>query len=161
VTEAARIDAGAAEASKARLRLWLRILRVSRLIEAELRERLRTEFDTTLPRFDVLAALHRARDGLKMSELSTVLRVSNGNVTGIVDRLEAEGLAQRLPVAGDRRAMLVKLTPAGTAAFAGLADRHEAWVNELLGAVTPAEADHLIQQLQAVRTRLAERGATE
>jgi DNA-binding MarR family transcriptional regulator len=147
-------------ASKSRLRLWLRILSVSRTVEAELRERLRA-LDTTLPRFDVMAALHRAPDGLKMSALSSVLRVSNGNVTGIVDRLEAEGLAQRLPVAGDRRAMLVKLTPAGTAAFAGLADRHEAWVNELLGAVTPAEADHLIQQLQAVRTRLAERGATE
>lgn len=147
-------------ASKSRLRLWLRILSVSRTVEAELRERLRG-LDTTLPRFDVLAALSRAPDGLKMTALSSVLRVSNGNVTGIVDRLEAEGLAQRLPVEGDRRAMLVRLTPAGTAAFAGLAVQHEAWVNDLLGVVTPEEADHLIEQLQAVRTRLAERGATE
>lgn len=143
-------------ASKARLRLWLRILSVSRMVEAELRERLRA-LDSTLPRFDVMAALHRAPDGLKMSAISSVLRVSNGNVTGIVDRLEAEGLAQRLPVEGDRRAMLVKLTPEGTAAFADLAARHEAWVNDLLGAVTPAEADHLIEQLQAVRNRLAHR----
>ena len=146
--------------SKSRLRLWLRILSVSRMVEAELRERLRV-LDTTLPRFDVMAALHRAPDGLKMSALSTVLRVSNGNVTGIVDRLEAEGLAVRLPVAGDRRAMLVRLTPAGTAAFTALAARHEAWVNDLLGVVTAEEADHLIQQMQAVRTRLAERGSTE
>ncbi len=161
MTEATRIDTSPADASKARLRLWLRILRVSRLIEAELRERLRTEFDTTLPRFDVLAALNRARDGLKMSEISTVLRVSNGNVTGIVDRLEAEGLAVRLPVEGDRRAMLVRLTPRGASAFTTLAAQHEAWVNELLGVVTAAEAEHLIEQLQAVRHRLAERGSEQ
>ena len=152
-----RIDLLPDAASKSRLRLWLRILSVSRTVEAELRERLRA-LDTTLPRFDVMAALNRAPDGLRMSALSSVLRVSNGNITGIVDRLEAEGLAQRLPVEGDRRAMLVKLTPAGTAAFTDLAARHEAWVDELLGVVTPAEADHLIEQLQAVRTRLAARG---
>ena len=151
-----RLDHLPDAASKARLRLWLRILSVSRMVEAELRDRLRG-LDTTLPRFDVMAALHRAPDGLKMSALSSVLRVSNGNVTGIVDRLEAEGLAQRLPVEGDRRAMLVKLTPAGTAAFAALATQHEAWVDDLLGVVTPAEADHLIEQLQAVRNRLAHR----
>jgi DNA-binding MarR family transcriptional regulator len=159
VTEAARIDAGAAEASKARLRLWLRILRVSRLIEAELRERLRTEFDTTLPRFDVLAALHRARDGLKMSELSTVLRVSNGNVTGIVDRLAADGLVARGPVAGDRRATTVRLTERGEAAFARLAAAHEAWVDALLGSVSAAEAGRLIDKLQAVRDRIEARDA--
>jgi DNA-binding MarR family transcriptional regulator len=152
-----RVDPIPDSASKARLRLWLRILSVSRTVEGELRERLRG-LDTTLPRFDVMAALSRASDGLKMSELSKVLRVSNGNVTGIVDRLEAEGLAVRLPVEGDRRAMLVRLTPEGAAAFATLADRHEAWVDELLGVVTPAEADHLIEQLQAVRNRLAHRG---
>jgi DNA-binding MarR family transcriptional regulator len=143
-------------ASKARLRLWLRLLAVTRAVESELRERLRA-VDTTLPRFDVMAALSRAPEGLKMSELSSVLRVSAGNVTGIVDRLEAEGLAVRLPVAGDRRAMLVRLTADGAAAFAALAVRHEVWVDELLGVVTLAEADHLIEQLQAVRNRLAHR----
>jgi len=145
-------------ASKARLRLWLRLLAVTRAVESELRERLRA-VDTTLPRFDVMAALSRAPEGLKMSELSSVLRVSAGNVTGIVDRLEAEGLAVRLPVAGDRRAMLVRLTADGAAAFAALAVRHEVWVDELLGVVTLAEADHLIEQLQAVRNRLAQRDA--
>ena len=145
-----------AAASKARLRLWLRLLAVTRTVEGEIRERLRLR-ESTLPRFDVMAALDRAPEGLKMSELSNVLRVSNGNVTGIVDRHEAEGLAVRLPVEGDRRAMLVRLTPAGTVAFADLAARHEAWVNDLLGVVTVAEADHLIDQLQAVRNRLAHR----
>jgi DNA-binding MarR family transcriptional regulator len=148
-------------ASKARLRLWLRLLGVTRLIEAELRERLRQGFDTTLPRFDVLAALNRSPEGLKMSELSSVLRVSNGNVTGIVDRLVADGLVVRVPVAGDRRAMLVRLTRKGEEAFAGLATAHEAWVDELLGAVSAAEANQLTASLRSVRDRLAQKGARE
>ena len=145
-----------AAASKARLRLWLRLLAVTRAVEGELRERLRG-LDTTLPRFDVMAALHRAPDGLKMSAISAVLRVSNGNVTGIVDRLEAEGLAVRLPVEGDRRAMLVRLTPQGATDFARLAAEHEAWVDALLGAVSLRVAEHLIEQLKAVRDELVER----
>lgn len=144
-------------ASKARLRLWLRILSVSRTVEGELRERLRA-LDTTLPRFDVMAALHRAPEGLRMSALSSVLRVSNGNVTGIVDRLAAEGLAVRMPVEGDRRAMLVKLTPQGSDDFARLADLHEAWVGELLGAVASRDAEHLAEQLKSIRDSLTERG---
>ena len=81
-----------AMASKMRLRLWLKILKASKFIESELRERLRIEFETTLPRFDVMAALYRAEKGLKMNALSGVLKVSNGNVTGIIDRLVNDGV---------------------------------------------------------------------
>lgn len=142
-------------ASKARLRLWLRILKVQRILERELRERLRVEFDTTLPRFDVLAALHRAAlhragDGLTMGELSGVLRVSNGNVTGIVDRLVGDGLVVRVPVAGDRRAMVVRLTARGVEHFAELAKAHEAWVGDLLGSVDQEEAEVLTEALAAI-----------
>jgi DNA-binding MarR family transcriptional regulator len=143
-----------AAASKARLRVWLRILKVSRMIERELRERLRVEFDTTLPRFDVMAALYRVEEGLNMSELSGVLRVSNGNVTGIVDRLVADGLIARIPVEGDRRAMIVRLTTKGRAHFADLAQAHETWVNELLRSVDTPEAEELIAQLGAIGSRL-------
>jgi DNA-binding MarR family transcriptional regulator len=136
-----------AAASKARLRLWLRILKVSRAMESELRERLRTEFGTTLPRFDVMAALDRAEKGLRMSELSGVLRVSNGNVTGIVDRLVSEGMIVRVPVEGDRRAMTVRLTAKGRTHFADLAKAHEGWVDELLQAIDAGEAENLIAML--------------
>ena len=102
---------------KQRLRVWLRLLKIQRLMETEIRERLRVEFATTLPRFDVLAALYREEKGLKMSELSTALMVSNGNVTGIVERLVSDGLVIRVPVSGDRRAMLVRLTERGRAFF--------------------------------------------
>jgi DNA-binding MarR family transcriptional regulator len=119
--------------SKERLRLWLKLLKASSVIEDEIRRRLRREFSSTLPRFDVMSALSRFPDGLKMSEISELLRVSNGNVTGIVDKLSEEGLTQRVPVPGDRRASLVKLTAAGIEAFAHHANAHEAWINEMLG----------------------------
>lgn len=118
--------------AKIRLRLWLRLLKASRSIESVIRENLRTEFATTLPRFDVMSALSRYDKGLKMSALSGVLKVSNGNVTGIVDRLVQDGLAIRVPVAGDRRAHLARLTQKGSDEFAVQAAAHEGWINDLL-----------------------------
>ena len=121
--------------SKARLRLWLKFIKTQGLIEAELRRRLREDFDTTLPRFDVMSALSRAPKGLKMSEISGLLKVSNGNITGIVDRLTQDGLAIRVAVPGDRRAQMVCLTQAGQVTFNRWASAHEKWVNTLLGDV--------------------------
>lgn len=133
--------------SKTRLRLWLRLLKLTGGIESELRRRLRDAHDFTLPRFDVMAALARHPDGLKMSELSAYLRVSNGNVTGIVDRLTEERLALRVAIPGDRRAQLARLTPQGIKVFADLAAEHERWIDELLGHLDPAEARELIALL--------------
>lgn len=132
--------AGAGAASKERLRLWLKLLKASRFMENVLRERLRDEFATTLPRFDVMAALYRAESGLRMSELSSVLRVSNGNVTGIVDRLVADRMIMRVPVDNDRRAMVVRLTARGREAFMAMASAHENWVNELLSDISRDES---------------------
>ncbi len=121
--------------SKDRLRVWLRMLKATRSIEAELRERMRRTWDITLPRFDVMAALSRTQEGLKMSDLSGVLRVSNGNVTGIVDRLVADGLVERQAVEGDRRALRVRLTTQGRQQFDEMAAVHELWVDELLSPI--------------------------
>ena len=133
--------------SKDRLRLWLRLLGASRRIEGHLRDRLRTEFNTTLPRFDVLAALSRHDDGLKMSVLSGVLRVSNGNVTGVVDRLENDGLVERAAIPNDRRAVLVRLTPHGRAEFELQAEQHETWVNEILSDLSADQARSMAEKL--------------
>ena len=135
-------------AAKDRVRLWLRLLKVVRGVEQELRENLRREHNTTLPRFDVMAALSRHPEGLKMSQLSGVLRVSNGNVTGIADRLSEEGLVERVSVPGDRRATVLRLTPAGRKVFADQAAAHEEWINCLLGAVTAEEARSMARRLQ-------------
>ncbi len=145
---------GPLSASKEKLRLWIRLLRASRIIEGELRERLSKEFDTTLPRFDVMAALYRTPDGMLMSDLSRFLLVSNGNVTGIVDRLVSEGLVQRSQRNGDRRTSIVQLTRTGKDTFRTMAAAHERWVGELLAgrhqerrAAAHIDAEGLSQQL--------------
>ncbi|BCG91229.1 MarR family winged helix-turn-helix transcriptional regulator [Mesorhizobium sp. 131-2-1] len=137
---------------KERLRLWIRLLRASRTIEAELRERLKKEFNTTLPRFDVMAALYRSPEGMLMSDLSRFLLVSNGNVTGIVDRLVSEGLVARARRNGDRRTSMVRLTEEGSRAFAEIAAAHEGWIGELLGTVSEEEARRLTGMLTSFRS---------
>ena len=131
-------DAG--PVAKDHVRLWLRILKVTKTVESELRERFRLEFGTTLPRFDVMAALYRNEQGMKMSELSRMLMVSNGNVTGIVDRLTDDGLMLRQAVPGDRRAARVRLTRKGITEFERQARAHEAWVSELLGGLSGVDS---------------------
>jgi DNA-binding MarR family transcriptional regulator len=144
VTVQRRPRAKSEPASKQKLRLWIRLLRASRAIEAELRQRLRMEFGTTLPKFDVMAALARKGTGMTMTELSRFLMVSNGNVTGIIDRLVAEGLVVRLAHEGDRRATFVRLTAAGVQQFQAMARAHEAWINELLAEVGREDTDTLV-----------------
>jgi DNA-binding MarR family transcriptional regulator len=143
-------------ASKQRLRFWLRVLKLQRQMETVVRERLRVEFGTTLPRFDVMAALDHSKHGLRMSELSSFLKVSNGNVTGIVDRLVQEGSIVRVPVKGDRRAMLVRLTRKGEQEFAHMAGIHEGWVNELLAELAPGEAELMIGELDRLAGHIGE-----
>ncbi len=145
--------------SKSRLRLWLRLLRVTRGIESELREKLRVDHGTTLPRFDVMAALSRHSEGLKMSELSGVLRVSNGNVTGIIERLVDEGHVVRIPVAGDRRASAVKLTTKGQNEFAHQAAAHEAWINTALAGLDATEAQEMANRLSEMMEEGERHGA--
>ena len=140
--------------SKERLRLWIRLLRASRAIENELRDRLRRRFGVTMPRFDVMAALHRAPEGMLMSELSRYLMVSNGNVTGIIDRLVGDGQVVRRQRDGDRRTSIVQLTAAGRQDFETMAGAHEAWVAELLGDLSPehvAEMSGVLHDFNAQR----------
>lgn len=138
--------------SKKRLRLWLDLLRSTRHVEGRLRDLLRDQSGTTLPRFDVMAVLYREETGLRMSDLSRRLMVSNGNVTGIVDRLVTDGMIVRVPVAGDRRATLVRLTARGRAVFAEMAAQHEEWVNDLFSGLPAAEIDALTASLAKIRT---------
>jgi hypothetical protein len=86
------------------IKIWLRMLTCANLIEADIRSGLRTEFDSTLPRFDLLAQLERTPDGLLMNELSKRLMVTSGNITALADQLESEGFIERIAVPNDRRA---------------------------------------------------------
>jgi DNA-binding MarR family transcriptional regulator len=123
-------------------------------MEGELRERLRAEYDLTLPQFDVLAALARRPGGMTMTEISRYLMVSNGNVTGIVDRLAEEGWAERVAAPGDRRAKVVRLTERGAARFQQMAICHQAWVDALLDVFSRKDVALLIDRLDVLVERL-------
>ena len=135
------------------LRLWLRLLTCTQLIEKRIRSRLRERFGTTLPRFDLMAQLERHPEGLKMKELSARLMVTGGNVTGITDQLVAEGLVERVEVEEDRRAFRVRLTPAGHAVFADMAQVHEAWIVEAFSALSDRDMAQLYRLLGKVKAQ--------
>lgn len=145
---AAGVAAPSDPLSKARLRLWVRLLRFMRGAEGDLREMLRVDHDTTLPRFDVMAALYRRREGLTMGELSRMLLVSNGNATAVVDRLERDGLARRSGSTTDRRTVFVTLTAEGLAAFDRYAASHETEISRILGGLTEAEIMQMTEMLK-------------
>lgn len=145
-----RADGGHAD-HKAELRLWLRLLTCTTMIEGEIRRRLRERFDVTLPRFDLMAQLERTPEGMTLGELSRRMMVSNGNVTGLVDRLVAEGVLQRRQSDTDRRAHYVSLTEAGRRAFAAMAAEHEDWVADLFADLAPGEVETLMALLGAAK----------
>lgn len=136
------------------IKLWLRLLTCTNLISSEIRTRLRENFDTTLPRFDLLAQLERHPEGLRMGELSRRMMVTTGNVTGITDQLEAEGLVHRQVDPQDRRSITVKLTPKGQQVFAEMARVHEGWVIELFSALSAAEKERLYLLLGKLKSHL-------
>ncbi len=140
------------------LKLWLRMLACTVRIENEIRTRLRAGFGITLPRFDLMAQLERHPDGLRMGELSRRMMVTGGNITGITDQLEREGLVARVPDPQDKRAFAVKLTPAGKEAFAAMAKVHEGWVEELLGHVPAEDKERLIGLLSHMKAGLDGQG---
>ena len=143
-----------AEPAHLELKIWLRLLSCTARIENYLRARLQAEFGISLARFDLLAQLDRYPDGVSMSDISRLLLVSNGAVTGLVDRLVAEGLVIRKPQAGDRRTFLVRFTPTGRQAFQKMAKRHEEWVLSLLGDLSTEAKQQLLGHLVLLKRRL-------
>jgi DNA-binding MarR family transcriptional regulator len=149
------MGARSSERSKQTLRCWLHMLSSVTLIEQRLRGKLRQAFQITLPQFDILAELERAAQPQTMTELSRRLMVSNGNVTGVVDRLELAGLVRREVSPTDRRVLFIGLTPKGKDAFGDMAIAHEKWVGEMLADLAPSEvsalSEHLISAKRSIR----------
>ena len=148
---------------EAELRVWLRLLTCTTLIEGEVRRRLRDEFDVTLPRFDLMAQLDRAPNGMTLGELSQRMMVSNGNVTGLAERLVEQGLLDRRPSPNDRRAQIVSLTAEGRRAFRAMARTHEDWIAEVFAGLDAAEIDQLMNLLAKAKAsaRKAVNGAAK
>ena len=144
---------------QAELRLWLRLLTCTTLIEGEVRRRLRDSFEVTLPRFDLMAQLDKTPGGMTLGQLSSRMMVSNGNVTGLAERLVAQGLLDRKPSPSDRRAQIVSLTAEGRRAFRAMARAHENWIAEIFTGLTVVEIDELMRLL--AKTKGSARAAVE
>ncbi len=139
----------------ASVRLWLRLLSCTMVIEKQVRRGFADQFDTTLPRFDVLAALARHPEGMTMSALSRSLLVSNGNVTGLVQKLVHDGYATLVTSPEDRRASVARLNDAGIAYFEALADAHHGWIDDMLCGLSPSERKALFELLGGLKVSLA------
>jgi DNA-binding MarR family transcriptional regulator len=142
------------------LRLWLRLLTCTQIVEKQVRGQLRERFDTTLPRFDLMAQLERAPEGLKMNELSRRMMVTGGNVTGITDQLASEGLVDRVDVEGDRRAYRVRLTSKGRKLFHEMAGQHESWIVEAFAGLSTKDIATLHRLLGKVKAHARTRTET-
>ena len=136
------------------LRLWLRLLTCTNMIEGQIRSRLRAEYDVTLPRFDLMAQLYRASDGMMMSEVSKRMMVSSGNVTLIVEHLLASGDVERQTSAQDRRAQLIRLTEAGRANFRQMAAAPEIWIANMFDGLTQKDIGNLMKLLAKAKASL-------
>jgi DNA-binding MarR family transcriptional regulator len=137
---------------KAELKLWLRLLTCTTLIENGVRKRLRDTFDVTLPRFDLMAQLDKAPAGMTLGELSRRMMVSNGNITAIVEALVAQGLLDRNPAPHDRRAQMVALTAEGRKTFRAMASAHEGWIAEVFEGLSADETGQLMTLLACTKT---------
>ncbi|MBM3608494.1 MAG: MarR family transcriptional regulator [Alphaproteobacteria bacterium] len=140
--------------SKRRLRSWIAIYSVTRRAESHLREFLRVNYDTTLPRFDVLAALWRRPEGISMSELSRMLLVSNGNSSSVVERLVQDKLIERIAQKSDRRVVRIRLSDEGRKKFSEMADGHEQEINRLFRSLNEASIESLTEILGQVEKSL-------
>ncbi|MCB5203152.1 MarR family transcriptional regulator [Neorhizobium sp. T786] len=138
--------------NKPETRLWLRMLSTTKLITTEIRRRLRAEFGATLPQFDLMAQLYREKDGLRLGELSKRTMVTNGNVTGLVERLETDGLVKRVTPDRDRRVTVAQLTPLGVELFIAMAAAHEGWLRDIMSDVDPTTVDSLWAEIGEVKT---------
>jgi len=151
-------ESRASHADHAALRLWLRLFTCNLMVERTIRARLRERFGITLARFDYLAQLERAPQGLRMQELSRRLMVTGGNVTGLTRQLEDEGLVERRAVDGDRRVQIVRLTAKGRRAFDAMAALHERWVVELFAGLKADDRERLHALLGRLKTAVARHG---
>jgi len=136
------------------VRVWLRLLSCTNIVERRVAARLREEFATTLPRFDFLSQLERAPAGLRMTEISKRMMVTGGNITAIAHQLIGEGLITRTPAPGDRRASIVRLTRAGRRGFAEMARRHEDWMIAMFDGLDERERTQLYTLLAKLKRRL-------
>jgi len=125
--------------SNIEVRIWIRMLTLHGKVYSRLNRTFLDRFGISLAKFDVLAQLDRFGDDLSQGELSQRLKVTGGNVTGLVRRLVADGLVTRKMSASDRRSFVVRLTPNGRELFRAARDMHDELLRDWFGDLSPDE----------------------
>src|SRR5207245_10120062 len=128
------------------------LLTCTTLIEGEVRGRLRERFDVTLPRFDLMAQLDKVPDGMTLSDVSKRMMVSNGNVTGLVERLVESGHLDRRTSDADRRVKMIRLTKPGRADISKMAAKHELWIADIIADLATKDVYELMRLMAKTKT---------
>jgi DNA-binding MarR family transcriptional regulator len=150
---------GGAPHGKDSVRLELRLLTCAALIERRIAGRFRDAFQTTLPRFDFMAALDR-HGPMSLGEVSRMLMVTNGNVTGLATRLKLDGLIENCAGGADRRTQFVRLTAEGQRRFTAMATAHEGWIEAMFSDLNPGEREDLLRLLDRAKHSLREEASS-
>lgn len=153
-------EAAVGDGARLPLRIWLRMLTCTAMTEALIRARLHAQFATTLPRFDVLAALDAAGAELTMGALSARLMVTSGNVTGLINAMEKDGLVVRRLHPADRRSTLIGVTDAGRRLFARMAPAHAQWIEQAMAGLDRREAAQLWEVLGHLKASVRDSAAS-
>lgn len=133
------------------VRAWLRLVYCAQMVEQEIRTMLREKFDSTLPRFELMAALDRVADGITMGELSRWLMVTKGNITGIAERLSEDGFIAREPTPTDRRSFIVRLTARGSSEYKRMETEYERLLEEIFAELSLEESDQFMGLLARIK----------
>lgn len=138
--------------------LWIRLAKCYGLVLREVRA-FENGSGVTLPQFDALAQLLRHPAGMTAGALSRALLVTAGNVTGIVSRLAARGLVTREALPHDRRAALVRLTPAGRRLAQAHVARHERRLRKIFSVLPAIDQARIRKSLERLRRSLERRSS--
>ncbi len=129
------------ERQKESLKLWIELLRYSNKLEQLIDDKIRQNYGQNISRFDVLSQLDRENHhGLAVGELASRLIASKGNITGLLDRMQKDGLIEKEAKQDDRRSYIVRSSEKGQELFAEMAEKNARWVEE---ALTSIDIDHM------------------
>ncbi len=139
---------------RADLQLWVRLLACAHGAEQRVKNRIKENFGLNQTQFNLLSQLDRAPDGIRMGEIARRTVVTGSNVTAVVDDLQQRGLVTREVAKGDRRATVIRLTPAGRSLFAEIAPVHAGWIEEIFAGLAETEKRDLVQRLDGLKTAM-------
>ena len=132
-------------------RTWLSLVRCFSSIERVLMQHFADEYNSSLPRYDVLTALALSPGGLTMGELASMLMVTKGNITGVVRRLKTDGLVRKVTSKVDRRVQSVTISAKGKRLWDKMHADYDRIISEILSGQSNKDLRALARFLEQTR----------